>query len=724
MGYTLILTEKPSAAAKLAQALAEGPVEKMKKRGIDYYAIRRAGKEIVIVPAVGHLFVLKSAEESNEWHYPVFSVRWAETFTDRNSLWAKKYFENIRDLVTGATEFVSATDYDVEGAVISYNIFRFIFKVNDGRRMKFSTLTTPDLVEAYEHASPHLEFPTIEAGLARHQLDWYFGINLTRALTLALKSTGGYMVLSTGRVQGPTLHIIEEREQEIRAFRPQPFWQIRLDGIANAQELTAFHHADKFWKKEEADGVFARCNGKPGAITAVEKKEKKQYPPVPFDLTSLQREVYRIAGYSPKQTLDIAQSLYEQALISYPRTSSQKLPAKIGYRSIISRLGEQREYAALCEQLLAEKSLTANEGNKTDPAHPAIYPTGLQPTGLNQYQKKIYDIIVRRFFSVFGRPAEREQMRVVITVEGEDFVATGIRTVTANWMAFYQPYATFREDILPEVRKGDAVAVKKLEVLAKETQPPNRYSQASILKKLEDLGLGTKATRAQILQTLYDRHYIAENAIAMTDLGEAVVHALERYSPDIISPDLTRRLEEDMEAIQNGTKKREEVIAEAESELRKILQTFKKNEQKIGGEIKTAVIRQHEQASILGPCPKCGKDLRIMYSKATRKRFVGCSGYPDCSNALPLPQAGALTVSRKLCKICGLYLVSIKTRRRPWEFCPRCNYEQYKKDLAEGKVKPKKRMVNKATAVKTKTAKKTTAGVRKTGKKVQAKKPS
>jgi DNA topoisomerase I len=493
MPYTLIITEKPSAAAKIAYALSEGGMKKAPgKGGVTYYRLNRGGKELVVAPAVGHLYALFEKKSSGTWRYPSFDVEWRPTYLNRGSYWAKKYFENMESLAKKAGAFISATDYDREGSVIAYNILRFICGAKDGKRMKFSTLTGPELIEAYEKASEHLDFPQIEAGLARHVLDWLWGINTSRALTLALRAAGGYEVLSTGRVQGPTLKILEAREKEIRAFKPEPYWELELDGSLNGEGITALHERGKFWKKKEAEEAFQRCDGRPATAENVQKEEYQQYPPVPFDLTTLQREAYNNFKFSPKQTLDYAQALYEKALISYPRTSSQKLPPKIGYRKIIEQLGSQPGYRGSCEKLLVKSRLWPREGKKEDPAHPAIYPTGSKPVGATEQQRKVYDLIVKRFLAAFADPAVRESLKITILAGPERFMAEGVRTLQANWMDFYKPYCRFKEMILPEAKKGDAVVVKEMRILGKETQPPKRFTQATILKEMEKLNLGTK----------------------------------------------------------------------------------------------------------------------------------------------------------------------------------------------------------------------------------------
>ncbi len=691
MAYTLILTEKPSAALKMAQALAEGEIKKLKNYDVTSYRISREGKDIIIAPAVGHLFVL--VQKNGHWTYPVFNVGWDPVFiANKKNLWSKKYFQNIQKLVRDADEFISATDYDVEGAVIAYNILRYICNVKDARRMKFSTLTKPDLEEAYENAGSHLDFGQIEAGLTRHHLDWFFGINISRALTLSLKVAGGFKTLSTGRVQGPTLNILTKRQKEIDVFKPTPFWQLELLGLIEKKDILFLHKKGKFWDKKEAEGILEKCKGKPFVIEDVKKKEYKQNPPFPFDLTTLQREAYRCFGYSPKQTLDTAQGLYEQALISYPRTSSQKLPAKIGYKTIIKNLAGQKKYHPLCQKLLEKATLKPNEGKKVDPAHPSIFPTGNKPKDINPYQKKVYDMIVKRFLSVFAEPAIRESVNVTGIIEGEAFVTEGVRTIKQNWIEFYLPYARFKEQLLPEIKKGDRIDVKNFEMLEKETQPPKRYTQASILKEMESNGLGTKATRAHILQTLYDRGYIKEQAVVVTKLGEMVITALEKYCPEIISVNLTKEFEGDMEAISEGKEKMEKVIESAEKTLMGILDKFKKHEKEIGNELLSGVKEVMREETTIGNC-SCGKGELVIKRSRAGKRFVACTAYPQCTETFSLPQNGHLTILSENCQKCGLHVVSVKRfRKRPWKLCVRCGFvvKRKAKEDNEKELKPKK----------------------------------
>ena len=691
MGYSLIIAEKPNAALKISQALADDKVNVSESEdGVKFYDFTRGGRKFVAVPAVGHLFSLKDVSKKG-WTYPVLDYEWRPTFEiNKKAFFAKKYFQNIMKIAEGADDFIVATDFDQEGAVIGYNIVRFICKSEDGKRMKFSTLTKQDLVESYKNIMKHLDFPQIESGLARHELDFLWGVNTSRALTLAIKKAGkklNFYLLSAGRVQTPMLYFLSTKEKEIKAFKSDPFWQIEAKmKLDKKLEIVAPHVADKFWKKPEAEAIHSKCKGKDAKVKSIETKQYKQSPPVPFDLTTLQTDSYRFFGWSPKQTTNIAQALYEGGFISYPRTSSQKLPPQIGYESILRSLASINAYSKFANKILGG-AMVPNEGKKEDPAHPAVYPTAEVPSieKLKSQEKKLYDLIVRRFLSVFAPHSLRESMKVTFNINGEDFSATGRRTLEKGWTEFYGKYASVDELIFPAMKEGQIVKVDSLDMLDKETQPPARFSQGSIVREMEKHNIGTKTTRAQILQTLYDRGYVQGKSIEVTDLGMKVSNALAKYVPDIVSEDMTRNFEIEMEKIEKGKKKRETVVNEAKKVLIKISKEFKENEDKIGVDLEKAILVTKEKQSILGPCPNCGKNLKILWSPRTKKRFVGCSGYPACRTGFPIPLFGMITTIDKICEKCNTPIIQCwRKGRRPFRMCldPKC---ETKKDWAKPK---------------------------------------
>ena len=688
--YELIITEKPNASKRIAEALAEGKPIKENIKGVPYYKVTHKGKDLVIGCAVGHLFGLAEKEKAG-FRYPVFDIEWVPSFEiSKSAGFSKKYYQALKKLAKDADSFTVACDYDVEGEVIGLNIVRFICNRNEARRMKFSTLTKPDIIKSYDEASSNLDWGQAEAGETRHFLDYYYGINLSRALTSAIKSAGMFKILSTGRVQAPALNIIVDREKEIKDFKPEPFWQIELNGKANSRKIDAWHKENKFWEKKNAAAVMKKVKGeKKGTVDSVDKREFKQAPPAPFDLTTLQTESYRCFGIRPKETLSIAQSLYTSGLISYPRTSSQQLPVTIGYSKILKALAKQKNYKELSNKLLAIKSLTPNNGKKTDPAHPAIYPTGIAGK-IEGKSAKIYDLVVKRFLATFAEAAKRETVTAEIHVKDEPFIAKGTRTIEKNWHEFYAPYVKVEEIELPKLDKGDMINVTKITLHDKETQPPKRYTQSSILKELEKRGLGTKATRADIIERLYARNYITGESIEATDLGIHIIGILKKYVPKIVDEALTRHFEEDMDEIRARKLKKEKVLKEAKAVVTDICKEFKKKEKDIGEGLKKTFTETRAALQTVGKCLKCGGTLVIKRGKYGL--FVACDKYPECTATFKLPSNCLIKITGKICEHCKHPIVKvIRKGKKPQEVCinPECPSKKVEVKIEKGRKCPK-----------------------------------
>jgi DNA topoisomerase-1 len=670
---TLIVCEKPSAAGKIASALAEKRPKKQEFDGVPYYEFKRNGDMLVVVPALGHLFTLKNVKPMRD--YPTYDIKWVPAYeADKRAERSRPFVEAISELAEDADEFINATDYDIEGAVIGYTILKYLCggdAPKRAKRMKFSTLTDEELQKAYENLLPKLDSGLVDSGLARHLLDWYWGMNVSKAMSAAVEAAHNrFAKLSAGRVQTPTLKILFEREREIKAFKPEPYWVITLLFKLDGQDVEAKHKTERFFDKAEAEKVRKACKGKPAKVTKITTREYRKSPPAPFDLGQLQSEAYRCFGYTPARTQQLAQSLYDAALISYPRTSSQKLPPAIGYAKIIKHLGGIRGYKALAESLLKKKELEPHEGRKTDPAHPAIYPTGEKPKALRGPRRKLYDLIVRRFFSTFGDRAVKESMRIDLDVAGQLFYLRGRRILEKGWLEYYGPYGATDEVLLPELKEGEELQPKKLTFEEKETQPPPRYNPSSIVKEMEARNLGTKATRAPILQNIHDRHYITGNQIEVTELGDKTIESLLKHCPEIVSEDLTARFEREMEDIQEGKRGKDEVLEEAKKTLGEILEKFRKHQVKIGKVLGEAYRKTRREQKMLGECPKCGARMKIVVSRRTKKRFAGCLSYPKCDNSYPLPQRGYITALGKTCEECGTPMIQVKrARTRPYRMC-------------------------------------------------------
>ncbi len=653
----LIITEKPQAAQKIAFAL--GSARKHREGGVFYFDVERGDKIILIASAVGHLFGLTYKQGQRGW--PIFELEWRPSYEKDTAAFTKKYFDLLKKLARRTNDIIIATDYDNEGEVIGWNVLRFICHRSSAKRMKFSTLTKSELEKAYENPLPTPDWGQAYAGETRHILDWLYGINLSRALMTALKTVGSFKILSIGRVQGPALKIIVDREREIEKFKPEPFWQV----FALVNNVEYKHPKDLFDKND----VEKFKDIKEG-IAATDDVEEDIPPLHPFDLTTLQREAYRLYKINPSQTLAIAQRLYLDSLISYPRTSSQKIPSTIEPKKILKAL--ERHYPDV-QHATRKKPI---EGKKSDPAHPSIYPTG-EYGRLKELDQKLYDLIVKRFIALFFPDAKTTNRKTVITAKDNPeltFRASGLKILEKGWTSVYP--TVLEEKDIPKLQ--GSVVIDEIKILDKETQPPKRYTPASLITILEKKNLGTKATRSMIIDTLFERGYLDGRAIKATPLGLKLIESLEKYSPIIIDENLTRQLEEEMEKIQLATtdyeKKEHEVIEKAKRLIGDIAKEFKVQEREIGKHILRGIEHlreeQNNNATIM-LCPTCKTgNLRILYSKKTRRSFVACSGYPNCTQTFSLPPDALIKKSEKQCDVCLFpTLLAIRRGRRPWEFC-------------------------------------------------------
>lgn len=679
--YTLIVTEKPDAAQRIASALdVHGKAKKMEDHRVPYYMAKR-DRDIVVVPALGHLYTVVG-ERTGRNYYPVFGLRWVPRYlAEKGAKQIHTWIETISKLANDADMFIDACDYDIEGSIVGYCILKYACDGKDkmSKRMKYSTLTKEELEKSYNEVLPRLDFALIEAGRTRHEVDWLYGVNLSRALTIAARNwSGRYSTLSTGRVQGPTLRFLVIREKIIRSFVPTPYWRIKAETEIASSILEAEYEKKIIETRREANTIVETCKGKDGEVEKIDEKQFQQMSPTPFDLGTLQSEAYRIFGYTPMQTLNIAQRLYLDALISYPRTSSQKLPLAINYEIILKNLNRVQEYKKLTAELLTKTQLKPNEGKKEDPAHPAIYPTGNLPEKiLGIPERNIWNLIVRRFMAVFGEPALRKSMRVTINVDGYRFYLRGKQTLKEGWLRFYEPYTRSEEVPLPLIEKGQKINIKKVILEDKFTKPLSRYNPGSLLRKMEEKEIGTKATRANIIQTLYDRKYVRDERMVVTDLGFEVLEVLDKYCPTVVSVRLTKELEERMNRIQTSNEKRKNVLLDTVETLKPVVEQLKENEEAIGKQLSEATKKARFEERIISICPVCKTgQLMIQYSRKTGKRFVGCTNYFKnlCNATFPLPQKGPVRPLGRNCRGCGWPTVQVKTGKRPWILClnPEC----------------------------------------------------
>lgn len=584
-GKVIVIAEKPKAARKIAAALGR-PVTKT-YYNIPYYIIQKGVLQIIIGSAAGHLYGLHTEQRG----YPVFTYTWKPLYEiDESSKHTYKFIKLLEKICKFADYYINACDYDIEGSVIGYLIIKFLGNPEKALRAKYSSLTPTELRESFRKLT-ELDWEMIEAGLCRHELDWIWGINISRALMDAVKKASRkYVVLSAGRVQTPTLKYVVEKDIERNLFIPIPQYSLNVYVEKHNQKIHLEYKGPAIETRIEAQRK-ALLIKKTGYLIVERCDEKKKYlnPPPAFNLGDLQEEAARIYGFSPYKTQSIAERLYLDALISYPRTNSQKLPPTLDYKGIMQKLSYIGQYGELVKHLLAETKgiLKPVQGPKEDPAHPAIYPTGVKPSRrLSDDEWKIYDLIVRRFLAAFAPKAIVAHRIAVLRHPTENnilFQAMGQQVVYMGWLRYY-PFSMPEERKLPVFRRLEKVTVVSASSRKTYTKPPEKLKKIEILRWMENAGIGTEATRARIIELLFKRGYLRSvgGKAEATDLGLGIVEVLMDHFPEITSVELTRHFEEEIDVIRKGMRRRDDVVNDAKKTLLKLLQEFNKKKDDIG----------------------------------------------------------------------------------------------------------------------------------------------
>lgn len=675
-----IITEKHNTAKRIANILAPKKPKNVRVNGVDTYEY----DDTIIMGLSGHIVGIDFPPEYNNWQkVPAISLVSSELVTVPMH---KKIIATLKKLGKTADHVTIATDYDREGELIGVEALTIIQEKNPDvkfDRVRYSAITPIDIKNAFDNPT-EIYFDLADAGQARQEIDLIWGAALTRQLSI-MSGRLGKQFLSVGRVQSPTLALIVDREKERDAFVPVPYWEIH-GTFKDTEEIVTKHIEDKIWDKAQVDAIMANVSDASTAtVASITKGERRDTPPTPFNTTEFIRASSAI-GFSPANAMRLAETLYTSGYTSYPRTDNTVYPKNLDLKALVSMYlkGEFSEYA----KELLKKPLEPTRGKKETTDHPPIHPASfVKKSALKEDEWKIYELIVRRFFATFSTPAVWETMALKIDVNGERFKTNGARLVDAGWRWYY-PYFKSDDRILPPLSDGDKLNVIGIQVEDKITKPPGRYGQGALIKLMEDLGLGTKATRHEIIQKLYARAYVFGAQPQPTNTAVAVVEALEKYAPAITKPDMTSTLEADMDKIAEGEISKTGVVSESRDMLLEIFAELTENEEAISTDIRIGL----RNDKIVGPCPDCGSNLLIRRSKKG-SRFIGCDGYPDCTHSLPFPKSGQVIVSDKVCPEHGLqHIRIIGLGKRPWDYgCAQCNYDEWQKTLKEngGKIKPK-----------------------------------
>ena len=678
----LIISEKEIAAKRIAKILAGNGAGDEKVYGVPVHHFKSNGEDYKVIGLKGHILKVDYPKEFANW-FKVDPAALIDAEIEKAPI-QKMIIKALKKVATDASEVIIATDYDREGELIGYDALQIVMDKNSNlasTRAKFSAITPKDIKEAFAKTGK-IDLNLAFAGRARQDIDLIWGATLTRFISLATYQVKDKF-LSVGRVQTPTLALIVERELEIKSFVPTPYWEIGVRfRTGDGEEFDATHKKKKFTKKEEAEEAFSKI-GEIGKVIEAKESIRDIKPLTPFNTTNLIMGGSSM-GFTASRTINIAENLYMNGYISYPRTDNTVYPQTIDLEGIVKTLGESPHFNKLSNAILSLDKIVPSRGNKKTTDHPPIYPTAVaSKEKLKPDEWKLYELIVRRFAATLLPAAKMKRIAAKIDVNGEIFVANGSSIIEMGWIGHY-PYYKHKDVFVPELEIGQELTLIDKAFEGKETKPPARYSQGKLVQKMEELGLGTKATRHSIIQTLVNRGYVRPNPLEPSEKAIAVIKMLKKHAEKISSPEMTSELEMYMDGIANGDETREEVVDRSREMLRVVMKVLQNEKEEIAKEIKKGI----KEDLVVGKCQleDCEGNLIVRVARASKKRFIGCNAYPKCRNTFPLPQKGLLVTGKDLCKHCEHPMVKIISKgKRPWDLCinPDCpgkdeKYRNYK----------------------------------------------
>lgn len=630
MAKTLVLAEKPSVGRELARVLD------CKKSGNGYLE----GDKYIVTWALGHLVTLADPDVYDK-KYEKWDMQDLPMLPQNMKLVvipeSRRQFQAVSSLMKrdDVNELIIATDAGREGELVARWIMMKAGWKGKTQRLWISSQTDKAIKDGFKNLKPAADYDNLfRSAQARSEADWLVGLNVTRALTCKYNAQ-----LSAGRVQTPTLALIVRREEEIRKFTPREYWGITAklqgfmstwrDGGKNAQTFD----------RNKAEEILKKLQGKPAVLTKVERQRKITLPPAAYDLTELQRDANKKYAYSAKETLSLMQSLYERhKLLTYPRTDSRYIS-----QDVVATLPERLrscmvdEYKPLAQEIYRNKPLKTkylvNDAKVTD--HHAIIPTEEQPQlyDLSGPERNIYDLVVRRFLAVLMDPYEYEEIRLTMTIGGETFTAKGKRVLSQGWKAAYNRSFQLEEDEdeqtqnLPELSQGQKLKVESVALKPGKTSPPARYTEATLLSAMEHpsgqvsdqnlsrileetSGLGTPATRADIIEKLFSTFYVERRGKELVPTSKGM-QLVELAPEELRSAALTAKWEDQLAGIAKGKVRDSEFVDQMRKYATELVTEVKASNQ---------TYRHDNQTRT--PCPDCGKYL--LRVKGKRGEMLVC----------------------------------------------------------------------------------------------------
>ena len=558
----LIVAEKDIAARRIAQILF-GRVRKVSIKGVPLYLSRQnAG----VIGLKGHIIELDFPKSMKDWRktplLSLISARLVKKVRHRKIVLAlKAVAKKVRHVTV-------ATDYDREGELIGLEAVEVIRSVNPRitvDRARFSAITPEEIRRAFSNRQS-INYNLASAALARQKIDLIWGCTLTRLVSLMHNRTGKGNFLSAGRVQSPVLRIIVEREEEIKNFKPVKYWQITLvaekDGI-----FIKVPFEERFLAKEIAESVL-RGVDEYITVESFQRYTVKEERPSPFNTTEFLREASRF--FSPEKAMEIAERLYMKGYISYPRTDNTVYPRTLNLASILKALESVDVFRKHVREILSGR-IEPSRGKKETKDHPPIHPVAPASRSLlSREEWIIYELVCRRFLATLSKPCIWEVREAVLSCGKLKTKLKGKVILSPGWRSVYT-YSKAEEVKIPELSEGEKLRVVRKIVEEKETKPPKRYSEGEIIKIMERLNLGTKATRHEILKKLKERRYVVGNPLRPTEDAYTILDTLKKIAEEITLPDMTAELERKMDLIEEGKLKEHEVVMESSKKLKELI---------------------------------------------------------------------------------------------------------------------------------------------------------
>ncbi len=711
---TMLISEKYKAAQAIADAL--GSYRTIKHAGFQVF--HNQSRDLYIIPLRGHILRYINTPKYKSWNTqdPRNIITDNQAIAKSPASYAGPYIKALRTYAKICNQCIIATDSDIEGCNIGLiDALSNITPVNRSIQVSqlwLNTLQKQDILQAYgKLITPKYEWAN--SGEARAMIDAIIGFSATREVSLTLQPVLNKLqakFASIGRVQSSLLYLLYLREKEIREFKPDKYWVIQANLLPKTTTqpiiLKVHHIKNPFKVESDAKTIYTKIqNEKTGSIFNVINSPRKVRPPYPLNTSKALMLLTKNLGISANVALKTLEELYLDKMISYPRTDSDKYPTNFNHGQYLQKMVTNSAYGGWVQKLFQNNRVTPHNGTIDAGDHPPITPiesvNPKSPKFKTTMQEKVYDLITRHYLALFGEDAEEVQTKVEVEILKEVFIGRFLVLITPG---FYEiaPFLKPKYDIDMKLNQG-IVPIQNIEILAKETQPPPRYSDTSILKLMEKFNLGTKSTRPSHIDTLEQRNYIkrVQKTYFVMELGYTLMDSLKTVWVSFLDPKFTEWVETHLLAVKDGKMTMQKAVDTVRDEFLRLFDNFRAQKPRFLTQMKTLeqsgnVVKgkkaysrgtqgQTPGANIVSkasstslsttPCPKCKSSKMQLIITKDRKKFLKCTN-DSCKNWLPLPRNGNPRLLKGICSLCGFNIVKISgkkdNKKLQYYICPVC----------------------------------------------------